>query len=87
MYRNLESLERHGMVRHVHLGPRAGALRASRAREAEYLYCERCGEVVAVDAAELDRCVARSAASSGYHARFTHFAIVGLCQRCAAEAQ
>jgi Fur family ferric uptake transcriptional regulator len=44
VYRNLETLERHGLVRHVHLahGPGLYALRGQ--GEREYLYCERVRE-------------------------------------------
>jgi Fur family ferric uptake transcriptional regulator len=85
IYRSLEHLEQLGAVRHVHIGHGPGLYALTGRSEREYLTCERCGRVTAVDAAELDpvRRVIREL--SGYEARFTHFPIVGLCASCAAE--
>ncbi len=51
VYRNLETLEELGMVRHVHLGHRAGLYALAAADDREYLACERCGAHRAVDPA------------------------------------
>jgi Fur family transcriptional regulator, ferric uptake regulator len=82
VYRNLEVLERHGLVRHVHLGHGPGlyALRVHGAPE--YLFCERCGDVLAVASNELDQIRAEVRERFGYEVRFTHFAIVGTCPTC-----
>jgi Fur family transcriptional regulator, ferric uptake regulator len=85
VYRNLETLERLGLVQHVHLGHGAGRyVRAG--REREYLVCERGGANRAVPPEELDGVRRAVAAATGYHARFSHFPIVGLCAECAAGA-
>jgi hypothetical protein len=52
--------------------------------EVEYLYCERCAKVTAVSPDRLDPVRARILQELGYEARFTHFAIVGVCEECAA---
>ena len=85
VYRNLETLEALGLVRHVHMGHGPGlyALTAPRARE--YVSCERCGAYVTLASGELDGVRAAVRAASGYTARFTHFPIVGLCPGCASE--
>jgi Fur family ferric uptake transcriptional regulator len=84
VYRNLEMLERLGLVQHVHLGHGAGQyVRAG--REREYLVCERCGTSVAVSPERLDSVRAAVEAATGFHARFSHFPIVGLCGDCAAS--
>ena len=81
-YRNFEMLERHGLVRHVHLGHGPG-LYALRGRgEREYLYCERCGAVKALQISELDALRQRISEHYGYQTRFNHFAIVGTCAEC-----
>jgi Fur family ferric uptake transcriptional regulator len=83
VYRNLEMLERLGLVRHVHLGHGAGRyVRAG--REREYLVCERCGANHAVVPGQLDGVRTAVAEATGFHARFSHFPIVGLCRECAA---
>jgi Fur family ferric uptake transcriptional regulator len=83
VYRNLETLERNGFVRHVHLGHGPGLYVLVGRGEREYLYCERCGAVRALEPRQLDPVRSRVRQLSGYHARFTHFALVGTCGECA----
>jgi Fur family ferric uptake transcriptional regulator len=86
VYRNLEVLERHGLVRHVHLGHGAGLWALAGRQELEYLYCERCGEVTAVAVQALDPVREEIREQFGFHASFRHFAIVGVCASCAVGA-
>jgi len=85
VYRNLELLEGFGVVRHVHLAHGAGLYLLAGDTEHEYLYCERCSTVTSVPLDDLDPVRDLINKQFGFHARFTHFAIVGLCQRCAAR--
>jgi Fur family ferric uptake transcriptional regulator len=85
VYRNLETMERHGLVRHVHLGHGPGLYVLVGSGDREYLHCQRCGAVRAVSPDELDPIRDTVKELFGYEARFTHFAIVGLCPRCAAD--
>jgi Fur family ferric uptake transcriptional regulator len=85
VYRNLELLERFGVVRHVHLAHGAGLYLLTGRQEREYLYCETCSTVTAVAVEDLDPVRDLIKEQLGFHARFTHFAIVGLCERCAAR--
>ena len=82
VYRNLELLESHGLVRHVHLGHGPGLYALRGHDEREYLYCERCGAVRALSPEELDPVRERVKERFGYEARFTHFPIVGVCPKC-----
>jgi Fur family ferric uptake transcriptional regulator len=83
VYRNLETLERLGLVQHVHLGHGAGRyVRAG--REREYLICERCGIQRPVAPELLDGVRQAVREATGFEARFSHFPIVGLCGNCAA---
>ena len=84
VYRNLDVLERHGLIRHVHLGHGPGLYVLVGRHEVEYLYCERCAAVTAVTPDQLDPLRRIIRERFGYEAHFTHFAIVGLCERCAA---
>ncbi len=84
VYRNLEVLERHGLIRHVHLGHGPGLYVLVGHHEVEYLYCEKCAKVTAVPPDQLDPVRQTIKEQFGYQARFTHFAIVGLCEQCAA---
>jgi Fur family ferric uptake transcriptional regulator len=83
VYRNLETLESQGLVRHVHLGHGPGLYALLGRGEHEYLFCECCGAVKGLIAKELDPIREQLKHSFGYQARFTHFAIVGTCPTCA----
>jgi Fur family ferric uptake transcriptional regulator len=83
VYRNLETLERQGIVRHVHLGHGPGLYALLGRGEHEYLFCERCAAVKVVTPQQLDPVRAQLKDTFGYQARFTHFAIVGICPTCA----
>lgn len=85
VYRNLEILERLGLVRHVHLGHSAGLYALVGRDEREYLYCERCGSVRALAPEELDPVRDRIREQLGHDVRFTHFALAGTCAGCAAS--
>ena len=83
VYANLEILEGLGFVRHVHLGHGPGLWTlADRARR-DFLHCERCGAWRAVEPSLLAEARAAIRRATGYHARFTHFPIAGLCPDCA----
>jgi Fur family ferric uptake transcriptional regulator len=85
VYRNLEWLERLGIVRHVHLGHGLpGLYTLARRAEAEYLVCDRCSTVARVEASRLDAARREIRAATGYDGRFDHFPVHGLCPDCAA---
>jgi Fur family ferric uptake transcriptional regulator len=86
VYRNLEALEELGLVRHVHLGHGPGLYALAARDEREYLMCEACDRIRAVDPAALDPIRTSIRKTFGYEARFSHFPIVGLCPDCAKAA-
>jgi Fur family transcriptional regulator, ferric uptake regulator len=86
VYRNLETLEELGLVRHVHLGHGPGLYALAGGDPREYLVCESCDRVEAVQPDRLEAVRAAVREAFGFEARFGHFPIVGLCPRCAAEA-
>lgn len=81
VYRNLETLEALGLVRHFHLGHGPGRY-APAGEEREYLVCESCHVLRAVEPTELDEVRDLIHDRLGFQARFTHFPIVGLCPDC-----
>jgi Fur family ferric uptake transcriptional regulator len=83
VYRNLELLEELGVVRHVHLGHGPGLYQLEGQTQREYLVCERCNRVDAVEARRLDGVRDQVREDFGYEAGFGHFPIVGLCPACA----
>jgi Fur family transcriptional regulator, ferric uptake regulator len=81
VYRNLETLEELGLVRHMHLGHGPG-LYAPAAEDDEYVTCERCGRSEAVARDVLHEVRAAVRAAVGYEPRFSHFPLTGLCPPC-----
>jgi Fur family ferric uptake transcriptional regulator len=87
VYRNLETLEAHGVVQHVHLGHGPGLHVLVGRGEHEFMYCDRCGTVLAVAPAELHPVRETIKERFGFEVRFNHFAIGGLCARCAGHSE
>jgi Fur family ferric uptake transcriptional regulator len=85
VYRNLETLEEHGVVRHFHAGHGPGRYVLVGGGVREYLACDRCGVIEEVDRSELDALREEVRHRFGYEVGFTHFPMVGLCPRCAAR--
>jgi Fur family ferric uptake transcriptional regulator len=81
VYRNLETLEQVGLVRHVHLGHGAGLYDLAD-HEREYLVCDGCSAVRVVTRRVLDPVRLTIRASFGLEPRFDHFPIVGRCDQC-----
>jgi len=83
VYRNLEMLERLGVVHHLRAarGPARYAIAHEEVEEG-FLACERCGDVRPGN--PHDMTVIRGAVRKafGYDASFREFPIVGLCPRC-----
>jgi Fur family ferric uptake transcriptional regulator len=82
VYRNLDTLEQLGLVRHVHAGHGAGLYSLTSAGEPDFLSCEHCGALEAVPAGRLDDVRAMIEHETGYRARFSHFPLVGTCADC-----
>jgi Fur family ferric uptake transcriptional regulator len=87
VYRNLETLEQVGLIRHFHLGHGPGLYAPSGVGEREYLVCDACGSVKAVDPKQMNPVRTMIQKRFGYAARFSHFPILGLCANCASEAE
>lgn len=83
VYRNLETLEAVGLVRHFHLGHGPGLYGLAGAGEREYLVCHSCHAVREVEPGDMDPVRSTIQREFGYDARFSHFPIVGLCADCA----
>jgi Fur family transcriptional regulator, ferric uptake regulator len=81
VYRNLETLEAEGLVRHMHVGHGPG-LYAPGVAAGEYATCERCGRSVLIPADALPAIRAAVRAAVGYRASFAHSPLTGLCPVC-----
>jgi Fur family ferric uptake transcriptional regulator len=81
VYRNLETLEAIGIVRHVHLGHGPGRYALS-ARSGGWATCEGCGDSTLLDPAAMHEIRRVILETAGFDAGFGHFPIVGTCAAC-----
>jgi Fur family ferric uptake transcriptional regulator len=82
VYRNLETLERLGVVRHLHGAHGPGHYAIPRTEAEGYVACELCGEVRSADPRAFALIRTAVERAFGYQASFVHFPIVGVCARC-----
>jgi Fur family ferric uptake transcriptional regulator len=81
IYRNLEDLERLGVVVHTHLGHGAATYQLASLAHAHFI-CEECGAMIEAPD-ELFRGLARTAkAKFGFTIDPLHFAMLGRCANC-----
>lgn len=85
-YRNLEHLERLGLVGHVHLGHGPGLYELASDDDHEYALCEGCGTAVAVNPKDLDGARRSIELAIDIRPSFRHFPLVGLCADCRASS-
>ena len=85
VYRNLELLERLGLVWHTHLGKGAPVYHAA---EHPHLHvvCQSCGEISSVAPDLLDSAAERLAADLGFTVDVGHVALSGTCRACRERA-
>jgi len=85
VYRNLELLERLGLVWHTHLGKGAPIYHAA---EHPHLHvvCASCGAVESAPSGLLDEAAERLAAELGFTVDVGHVALSGTCRACRERA-
>ena len=85
VYRNLELLERLGLVWHTHLGKGAPIYHAA---EHPHLHvvCASCGAVESAPSGLLDQAAERLAAELGFTVDVGHVALSGTCRACRERA-
>ena len=82
VYRNLETLEEIGVVRHFHAGHGPGRYVLAGDGEREYLACASCGALETVHPGQIDSFRDEIRARFGFEVSFTHFPMVGVCGQC-----
>jgi Fur family transcriptional regulator, ferric uptake regulator len=85
VYRNLDTLETLGVVRHVHVGHGPGLYALAGRHEAGYVACDRCGRRVVLEGDALDAVGDAVRAACGFACAFDHFPLVGRCPDCVTE--
>ena len=86
VYRNLELLERLGLVWHTHLGKGAPVYHSAGHRHL-HVACATCGEVISVDPGVLDSAAERLLDEIGFTVDVGHVALSGTCRACRAKAE
>jgi Fur family ferric uptake transcriptional regulator len=81
VYRNLDTLEEIGIVRHVHLGHGPGRY-VLKTRSGGWACCENCRRSFLLSPEALARIRATVLDATGLDAGFGHFPIVGTCADC-----
>jgi Fur family transcriptional regulator, ferric uptake regulator len=81
VYRNLELLERLGLVWHTHLGKGAPVYHAAQHPHL-HVVCQSCGQISSADPAVLDGAAERLAAELGFTLDVGHVALSGTCRAC-----
>lgn len=83
IYRNLEELERLGVLVHSHLGHGPATYHLA-TRAHGHLVCERCGGTIEVGDELFGPLVRAALTRHGFVVDARHFALVGRCATCAA---
>lgn len=82
IYRNLEELERLGVIVHTHLGHGPATYQLAAGAHA-HLICERCGRRIEAPDELFGALAEEAAARYGFRVDPRHFAILGRCAECA----
>jgi Fur family ferric uptake transcriptional regulator len=86
VYRNLEVLERLGLVWHTHLGKGAPVYHAAAENPHLHVVCASCGAIDSADSTLLDGAAERLAAELGFTVDVGHVALSGTCRNCRQRA-
>src|SRR5215208_4964015 len=79
VYRNLDTLEREGLIGHAHVGHGPGLYALHSRRPDAIACCEGCGERQVIDRGKLAALRAAVREAAGLEIAFGHFPLVGLC--------
>jgi Fur family ferric uptake transcriptional regulator len=82
VYRNLDTLEGIGLVRHFHVAHGAGLYALATGQQYGYVACERCGAHRPLDRDTVAAVAAVLHKACGYAPQLVHFPIVGRCPEC-----
>src|SRR5262245_59477105 len=82
VYRNLDTLEEIGLVRHFHVAHGAGLYAIAAPHQHGYVACEHCGAHLPPDHGTVARVAAVLRAACGYEPQLVHFPVIGRCPEC-----
>jgi Fur family ferric uptake transcriptional regulator len=82
VYRNLDTLEQIGLVRHFHVAHGAGLYALAAKHQAGYVACEGCGAHRPLNTGTVARVAAVLREACGYEPQLLHFPVIGRCPEC-----
>lgn len=82
VYRNLETLEKAGLIVHTHLGHGGATFHAADDAQHLHLVCGECGSVSEAELESANELVHRLEEQHGFATDVRHFAIYGTCGIC-----
>jgi Fur family transcriptional regulator, ferric uptake regulator len=82
VYRNLDTLEEIGLVRHFHVAHGAGLYALAAHHQAGYVACDRCGAHQPLDVTTVENIAAVLRDACGYEPQLVHFPIIAHCPEC-----
>jgi Fur family transcriptional regulator, ferric uptake regulator len=82
VYRNLDTLEQIGLVRHFHVAHGAGLYALATQQQYGYVACEHCGAHQSLDHDTVAQVAAVVREACGYEPQLVHFPVIGRCQEC-----
>ena len=85
VYRTLDALEQADLLVHSHLGHGPAVYHLAAEAEHQHVVCRRCGATASVPTTGLSDWLEQLEIATGFVVDPTHFAVTGLCPRCAAE--
>ncbi len=84
IYRNLDELERLGVITHTHLGHGPSTYHLA-ARTHGHLVCEQCGSTIEISDSMFNTLARRANKEFGFDVDPHHSAVLGLCRDCQVE--
>lgn len=85
VYRTLDALQEAGLLVHSHLGHGPAVYHLSSEAAHQHVVCRECGATASIPAVTLNDWVTTLRESTGFEVDPTHFAVTGLCAKCAAR--
>ncbi len=82
VYRSLESLTEHHLVRHAHLLGAVPSYYLARGPEHAHLVCNQCGTVDNLSGSILERLIDDLASSAKFVVNTSHLSVEGICEQC-----
>ena len=82
VYRNLEALEKAGLILHTHLGHGGATFHAAEDAHHLHLVCGNCGGVAEAPLESTHDLVTSLKSAHGFETDLRHFAIYGTCAAC-----